>query len=222
MAVTDEPTRVGGRERDVSAVSAADHVPSQPAARIGPNAIIRMDEALNAIVGREACQSVFAQAGLLHYLDAQPTEMVDEREVMRLHDAALAVLAPQEAEDAAFRAGELTATYLLARRIPKPFQRIMPFLPPWLRARLFLAAIRRHAWTFVGSGAVTFVPSHPVVVSIAGGPVRGTPTDAVLLAYYSGCFQELFRSLVHRGTRAVVRREGEGFQPRVVFDLRWR
>jgi len=49
-------------------------------ARIGPNAITRVAEALNARFG--SAVDVFADAGLAHYLAAPPEQMVDEREVI--------------------------------------------------------------------------------------------------------------------------------------------
>ncbi|WP_051630350.1 bacteriochlorophyll 4-vinyl reductase [Afifella pfennigii] len=190
--------------------------------RIGPNAIIRMEEALRATVGAAKTEEVFVAAGLDAYLKAPPGEMVDEREVTALHEAALARLGPDQAAEAGHYAGELTAIYLLEYRIPQPFQLALKALPAEWRAKLLLSAIGRHAWTFVGSGRLSFTPSHPVAVTIAGGPVRGADTDIVLGAFYSGCFQQLFRRLVNRRTRAEARSEATRTEPTLSFDLRWK
>jgi len=206
----------------VGTAEAVTRVPPPSGGRIGPNAIIRMDEAMRAIVGAAKAEEVFHAAGLSHYLKAHPSEMVSEGEVIALHEAALGLLGPERAAEAGHYAGELTAIYLLEYRIPQPFQLLLKPLPPEWRARLFLAAIRRHAWTFVGSGKLHFVPSHPVVVTIASGPVLGEETDMVLGAFYSGCFEQLFRRLVHRRTRAEARSEATRTEPTLSFELRWK
>ena len=55
------------------------------AARIGPNAITRVAEALIVGGGPDLAQRVFERAGLTAYLREPPGQMVDESEVTRLH-----------------------------------------------------------------------------------------------------------------------------------------
>ncbi len=55
--------------------------------RVGPNAIIRVVAALEDAQGRAAVERLLIAAGLERYLDALPTEMVDEQEVTRLQSA---------------------------------------------------------------------------------------------------------------------------------------
>ena len=97
-------------------------------ARIGPNAIIRVAEALRAADGPVA--TVFERAGLTHYLSEPPSEMVDEREVIALQQALRETLAPTTAAAINHDAGQRTGDSLLAVRIPKPAQRILKLLPP--------------------------------------------------------------------------------------------
>ena len=52
--------------------------------RIGPNAIIRVDEALPAVVGREEALSLFTRAGMADWFRQPPADMVDEQQVARL------------------------------------------------------------------------------------------------------------------------------------------
>lgn len=48
--------------------------------------------------------------------------------------------------------GRLTASYLLANRIPKPAQIVLGLLPARIGLKLLLKAIGGHAWTFAGVG----------------------------------------------------------------------
>ncbi len=118
-------------------------------ARIGPNAITRVAEALRSQRGEAATQQLFAVAGLSHHLDRPPERMVAEADVIALH-AALRQLPGWRliARDA----GQRTAGYLLAHRIPRPVRLLLRLLPARLAAQLLAGAIARHAWTFAGSG----------------------------------------------------------------------
>ena len=187
------------------------------AGRIGPNAVIRLAEAAEAALGRAAAARVFARAGLAHRLDAPPDAMVDEGEVVALY-AALAETAPEAAAVAA-EAGRLTADYLLAHRIPKPVQILLRLAPPGLAARVLLAAIGKHAWTFAGTGAFSAETGRGARVAVAGGPFAADgPETAPLRAFYAAVFERLFRTLVSRATEA--RAEAGG--GRCVIALGWR
>jgi divinyl protochlorophyllide a 8-vinyl-reductase len=193
------------------------------AARIGPNAIIRVAEALDADRGRAVTARVFARAGLDGYLDAPPSGMVDEREVATLHARLRETLGVADARRIGHAAGVATADYLLAHRIPRPVQALLKRLPAGLAARILLAAIGRHAWTFAGSGRFAVVGWKPLTLAIAGNPLcRGVQSDQPLCDYYAATFERLFRVLVH--PRTVVREtacEAMG-APACTFELRWR
>jgi divinyl protochlorophyllide a 8-vinyl-reductase len=167
-------------------------------ARIGPNAITRVAEALCAGPGEATARRVFAAAGIAHHLQAPPEAMVDERDVTRLATALRDLLPDAEARCIARAAGTATGGYLLARRIPRPAQLVLQAMPAFVAGPLLLAAIRRHAWTFAGSGAFTANSGLPVQLAIAGSPMcRGTQAEAPVCDYYAATFERLFRALVH-------------------------
>lgn len=192
------------------------------AARIGPNAVTRLAEALAAARGAAAAREIFACAGLAHHLAAPPERMVAELDVIALHAALRAALPPADAEAIAAEAGRLTGAYLLAHRIPRPMRLVLPWLPAHLSAWILLAAIGRHAWTFAGSGHFALRPGLPVRFSIAGGPLaRGVQAAAPVCAYYAATFETLFRALVHPRAR-IVERDCEAMgAPACLFEAHW-
>lgn len=187
--------------------------------RIGPNAILRVAEALQR---RGRADEVFRAAGLVHHLDAPPATMVDEDDARRLHAALLITLGVREAGQVAREAGEATAAYLLAHRIPKPVQWLLHLLPAPLAARVLLAAITRHAWTFAGSGEFEAQPGRPVVLTIRHNPpCRGLRSDTPACAYYAATFERLFRVLVQRASVVTETRcEARGDRA-CRFEIRW-
>jgi divinyl protochlorophyllide a 8-vinyl-reductase len=200
------------------------------AGRIGPNAVTRLAEALGAQVGAKRTAAIFREAGQAHFLDAAPDEMVDESSVTALHRAMRHQLDGTHAARASARAGELTADYLLANRIPGVIQSILKALPATPSARILVAAIGRHSWTFAGSGAFSAQfrprPRHVLMprlqFTIAGCPVcRGATLKDPACAYYAATFERLFRTLVH-ARASVVESQCQGCgAPACLFDVRW-
>lgn len=214
-------------ERLPTEASAHDHATRDHAggavARIGPNAIIRMIEALRADVGATEAARLFGAAGLAHHLAHAPEHMVDERDVVAIHTIVRAELGVARARAVARVAGILTADYLLANRIPKPIQPILEALPAGISARILLAAIGKHSWTFAGSGAFSAVPGHPVRFRIAGCPVcRGAQSPVPLCDYYGATFERLFRTLVHRDSEVLETACEAAGAPACTFEIRWR
>lgn len=192
-----------------------------PAARIGPNAIIRMAEALRGEVGAAETERLFGKAGLAHYLAEPPREMVDEHEVIVLHRLVRDGLGDERAARLSREAGRLTGDYLLANRIPKPAQVVLRLLPRPLATRALLAAIGRNAWTFVGSGAFSAQTSPAVRITIANCPIcRGARAGAPLCDYYAGTFERLFRALVNRDARVTQTACSAAGDPACVFEIR--
>ncbi|KAA6182842.1 bacteriochlorophyll 4-vinyl reductase [Thiohalocapsa marina] len=192
-----------------------------PIARIGPNAIIRVAEALTDRQG--PVQQVFAAAGLAHYLAAMPDAMVDEREVVALQAALRAELGHDEAKAVSFDAGLRTGDYLLAHRIPKGAQRVLRVLPPAPASRILLKAVGKHAWTFSGSGHFSFETGRPVRVVIEHCPVCRGIADAPepVCDFYTGTFQRLFSTLVSRRTEVREVECSAAGAPACVFEMRW-
>lgn len=167
------------------------------AGRIGPNAITRVAEVLPAQVGSATTLELFAAAGLADALRHPPQQMVDEADVRRLHRALHDRLGPATAARVADAAGRRTGDYLLAHRIPRPMQGLMRHLPAALAARLLLAAIARHAWTFAGSGDFEARAGRPAVLTLRHNPlVRGLQAEAPACRYHAATFEHLFRALV--------------------------
>lgn len=175
-------------------------VPGVPAAsaRIGPNAIIRMGEALVALEGKAGAAAVFEAAGVKRYLETPPADMVPESDVAALTKAVHEKLGPGRAATAGWIAGQRTGDYLLAHRIPRAVQLLLKALPAPLASRILLRAIARHSWTFAGSARVRFAAGNPTKVEMSGSPLcRHIVADRPSCAFYAATFERLFRALVH-------------------------
>lgn len=194
----------------------------EPPGRIGPNAIVRVAEAVSARFGQEAAERLFFAAGLSRHLATPPVRMVDETEVICLHTELRAMFGLDAARALSREAGRLTAGYLLAHRIPRPMRALLPRLPARLASRILLAAVSRHAWTFAGSGHFTARPGRPVRLRIRDCPLcRGAESDEPLCEFYSATFEHLYRALVHpdaTGRQTACEASGA---PACEFEIRW-
>lgn len=192
-------------------------------ARIGPNAVTRMAEALRALYGETMAARIFAAAALTDMLRHPPEVMIDERDVARLHRSAHAALGATAAAAVARDAGARTGTYLLAHRIPRPVQWILRGLPAGLAARVLVVAIGRHAWTFAGSGEFGVRwQRRGVRLSIAQCPLcREVVASDPACDFYCATFERLFGELVRAGstvTEVTCQACGGGA---CVFEVRW-
>lgn len=181
--------------------SSEELAPARPGARVGPNAITRMAEALRAIEGDDVCREMFGAADLQRHLETPPTEMVDEADVSALHRAAYLHLGPARAARVSREAGRLTGDYLLANRIPAPAQALLRLLPRAIAARLLLSAVARHAWTFVGSGRFSYSFA-PLRLRLEGAPIcHQLRADDKVCAYFAATFERLFRAILSDDAR---------------------
>lgn len=172
--------------------------------RIGPNAITRVAEALSAMEGASAARRVFGRAGLQPHLTDAPTDMVDETHVTRLHKALIDDLGAARAREIGWLAGQHTADYLLANRIPRLAQRVLRILPAPIASRLLAKAIARNAWTFAGTGTFSARHGRPTIFSIADCPIcRGQKATAPCCDFYAATFERLYVRLVHPHARVV-------------------
>jgi divinyl protochlorophyllide a 8-vinyl-reductase len=193
------------------------------AARIGPNSIIRMAEALTACVGADDTARLFAEAGLAHYVETPPGSMVPAADVTTLHRVLRARLDRTTMIEVSRRAGAATGDYLLAHRIPKPAQVVLKMLPPVPAARILIKAMGRHAWTFAGAGRFEGHAGRPTRLVIAGGPIQAAVPDAgvPICDYYAATFERLFRELVtRRATVSEVACEAAGGAA-CTFEVTW-
>ncbi len=159
--------------------------------KVGPNAIIQLADVLADRLGLEERAATLHAAGLAQYLAADPERMTDEREAAALHKAVQA-RQPDDWDELSWEAGERTAKYLLAKRIPKGAQWLLRRLPPAWSARMLVRAIRAHAWTFAGSGEFSAqFERGAVVIAIAHNPIAMPDCP-----WHRGVFTRLFRELV--------------------------
>jgi divinyl protochlorophyllide a 8-vinyl-reductase len=194
-----------------------------PRGRIGPNALLRTIEALDAGEGVARTDAVLREAGLERYRAHPPTGLVDEREVATLLRCVRQAFSPDQAAAVAWDAGERTARYLLANRIPRFAQVLLRMLPAGLAARSLLAAIRGNTWTFAGSARIALrVRGRSVDVAFSGCPLcRAEPDGAPACAYYAGTFVGLLRALVAPTvTASEVACEADGSEA-CRFMFRW-
>jgi divinyl protochlorophyllide a 8-vinyl-reductase len=170
--------------------------------KIGPNAIVRMAEAMQQTLGDSGTAWLFAAAGLGPYLRHWPEDLVDEDEVIRLHRLLRESVGLQQARQISRKAGARTADDLLAHRIPVLVQILLHVLPHRTACQTLLNSIRRHAWTFVGSGKLAVLHGPPLQIHIVGNPLcRDTTASEPICDYYAACFERLFDRLVRRGTK---------------------
>lgn len=159
-------------------------------ARIGPNAILQLVPVLDRLEGRAARDSLLEAAGV--GVPPDHAGMWPEVQCRAAHlavwqgcgDRAPAILAA---------AGQGTADYILAHRIPAVAQSLIRSLPAALGARLLTAAIAKHAWTFTGSGTFRVASRRPLTFEITDNPLAfpGKPCP-----WHAAVFQRLFQSLV--------------------------
>lgn len=191
--------------------------------KIGPNAILQVFSALQDLGGDGQRDSIAKRAGLARYLVHAPSSMIDEGEVVRLHQAVRLALPKTDANHVLREAGTRTAHYILAHRIPKLAQSILKALPVDLASRALLYAIAKHAWTFAGSGAFAFKAYYPATITLTDCPACTrvyAPGEPCL--YYSATMQGLFRALVHPNASIVEQMVPDSDGRVRSFRLNWR
>jgi divinyl protochlorophyllide a 8-vinyl-reductase len=190
--------------------------------RIGPNAVIRVAEALRAVEGPQLVDRMFRAADLAPYLNILPSEMIDEDEVIRLHHALRKGLGAGRARTVGWLAGKLTADYLLGHRIPQAAQIALRCLPAGLASRQLTTAIARNAWTFVGTGVFTARHGRPTTYTIRNCPIcRGLHAATPSCDFYAATFERLYARLVHADARVVETRCLAAGAPDCTFAISW-
>jgi len=162
-----------------------------PVARIGPNAVIQLQAALEAWHGTDVAQRLFRAAGAEAHLGCPGTEMLDEAVPARLFRTLTQNMSRAEADAILADAGARTGAYILANRIPVPAQRLLAVLPRAIALRALLLAISKHAWTFAGSAQVACAYGRVPSITLRGNPLA-TPG----CAWHVAVFEELFGRIV--------------------------
>jgi divinyl protochlorophyllide a 8-vinyl-reductase len=148
--------------------------------------------------------------------------MVDEHDVTALQRAAFLHLGPERAARISTDAGRRTGDYLLANRIPRPAQAVLRKLPRRMAARLLLAAMARHAWTFAGSGRFSYETSPRLLLRVDDSPLcRSLRTDAPACHYFAATFERLFVAIISPSTRVVEIECRAAGGALCVFDVSW-
>jgi divinyl protochlorophyllide a 8-vinyl-reductase len=199
--VTMERTADTGRPSMANSSEPAFEPNCDAPGRIGPNAVSQLEGPLCERIGPLRASQIFEQAGLGHAFGHAPQERLDERIVARLHHEVRRSLFTRQAADVLEIAGDRTGLYILAHRIPAPFVVLLRNLPPAWSCRLLVGAIRRHAWTFAGSGHFSITlnskPRLSVTAAIEHNPVVSMEhSEQPVCIWHAAVFQRLFRELV--------------------------
>lgn len=159
---------------------------------IGPNAVLKTVEVMEERLGHAETAAILADAQITRLPSGE--HMIPEIEALRLHRW-LALHDPMGALMIAEEAGARTADYIIAHRIPGPVCWLLRHLPPTLAAPLLMAAIRKHAWTFVGAGAFEARDSWHFTIDRSAAKDSLPPPDS-LFHWYAAVFSRLYRKLV--------------------------
>lgn len=159
---------------------------------VGPNAVLQLTAPLHAAGGDTLLEDVFRRAGVRNYLAAPPLAMVPQEEARRLFGAVREFLGPETGDAVLREAGGATAKYVMANRIPGLARVLLRMLPSRPAARLLLAAIQQHAWTFAGSGVCDVrMAEKTAMLEIEHNPLA-TPG----CAWHAGVLETMFWQLV--------------------------
>lgn len=196
---------------------------SADAGRIGPNAVIRLAEALDAVESKAVTLRLFNAAGFGAHAVSPPIDMVPEAEVTALHHELRNALGLRRATSVSWIAGIRTADYLLANRIPRPVQRLLKLMPRKMAAFILLKAISEHAWTFAGTARFTWRLGRTVMLRFENCPLcRQDHVADPCCHYYAATFERLFRVLISPDTAVTETRCIATGGPACEFEVRFR
>lgn len=192
------------------------------AARIGPNALTQPFAVLAQRRG-EAFAAALLEATTDLAAGRLPDAMVEETLVARFQHGITDALGWHDGFAVLDAAGERTAAYLLAHRIPGPVQRLLRWLPRRLALRVLARAITRHSWTFAGSGRFAFVGDGrtPFAFEIGDCPMAaGFTAPEPACRFYAAVFRTLLRTLVAPAADVVETRCMSVGDPVCRFEIR--
>lgn len=191
------------------------HARRRPGGLIGPNAVLQAVAVMEERLGVAETAAILADA----QIERLPTgkHMIPEVEALRLHRW-LALHDPMGAFLIAEEAGARTADYIIANRIPRAAVWLLKHLPAALAAPLLMAAIRKHAWTFIGAG--DFAPDGAWRFAIDRSAADDTvqPPDSLFL-WYAAVFTRLYRVLVAPDCTCRMAEPEQDFPPRRAYAI---
>ena len=167
--------------------------------RIGPNAILQLEEPVRSLIGRDAMAAVLNRS---HVDMPSGDDMIPEDSVRTVH-LALAELYPERAPEVRTLSGTATGAYIRAHRIPNAAKWALRLLPTLIGERILTRAIVCHAWTFCGSGSVSARHvSGRVEISIRDNPlVDRNARNPLQCDWHEAVFRDLYASLLRRDYR---------------------
>lgn len=161
--------------------------------RIGPNAILQTLAILDRYEGRVMRDLVMETAGVP--VPPPDAGMWPEADCAAVHHA-LRLCLPERAEGLLRLSGLATGDYILRHRIPRAAQLMIRALPGFIGARILVAAITRHAWTFAGSGTFRVMGWHPLTFEVTANPlIRGEVADHPICHWHAAVFERLLSRL---------------------------
>jgi divinyl protochlorophyllide a 8-vinyl-reductase len=167
------------------------------AARIGPNAILQLLPVLDRTLGRSRRDQLLAGIDL-----PSPDAAMWPEAACRAAHLAVWQGCGDQAPAILTAAGQGTADYILANRIPGPAKTLIRALPSALGARLLADAITRNAWTFTGSGTFRLASRAPLTFEITDNPLNFGGH------WHAAVFARLFRTLVWPKARVEAAQDG--------------
>jgi divinyl protochlorophyllide a 8-vinyl-reductase len=168
------------------------HGRRKPGALIGPNAVLQAVAVMEERLGHAETAAILRDAQIERLPSGE--HMIPEIEALRLHRW-LALHDPMGAFVIAEEAGARTADYIIAHRIPRAAGWLLRHLPAALAAPLLMAAIRKHAWTFIGAGDFAPRGAWAFTVDRSAADDSLPPPDS-LFAWYAAVFTRLYRAFV--------------------------
>lgn len=188
---------------------------AQSRALIGPNAVLQAVAVMEERLGHAETAAILADAQIGRLPSGD--HMIPEVEALRLHRW-LALHDPMGAFVIAEEAGARTADYIIANRIPRAACWLLRHLPANLAAPLLMAAIRKHAWTFIGAGTFTTDSAWHFAIDRSHAGDTTQPPDS-LFFWYAAVFTRLYRTLVAQDCACRVIEPDQDFPPRRAYTI---
>jgi len=191
------------------------HARRRPGALIGPNAVLQAVAVMEERLGVAETAAILADAQIARLPSG--AHMIPEVEALRLHRW-LALHDPMGALVIAEESGARTADYIIANRIPRAAAWLLRCLPARIAAPLLMAAIRKHAWTFIGAGV--FKPRGAWRFTIDRSKADDSiPPPPSLFLWYAAVFTRLYRMLVAGDCICRMVEAGQDFPPRRTYAI---
>ncbi len=165
---------------------------SDGGALIGPNAVLQTVAAMHERLGADETRAILDDAQIAALPSGEC--MIPEVHALRLHRW-LALHDPIGSFDIAEESGARTADYIIAHRIPPAAAWLLRHLPASLAAPLLMAAIRKHAWTFIGAGHFTAHGGWRFSIDRSRADDAILPPES-LFHWYAAVFARLYQQLV--------------------------